>query len=334
VAIHLSCRCGKRLQVGEEMAGRPGRCPACGLVLQIPGVEPAAAPPRELPEPSAVTADPGLPATRGGPDGAAAPLGRPAVERVPGADARPAPDPPGYVLYSPGQVAAVAFFLGPVGAFLMLALNCFRLGKGAGVWMTLVAGLLTVVVMLLVTASLPLGVSWLLVGLPVFLALWLAASLLQGGICAAHLRAGGEQASGGAAIGVGLLGLLLYFAAICAGALTLEASSGLDPARRIDYGAGEEVYFSSGVTREEAMRVGRVLTATGFFGGPGGKTVVVARENGRLAVSLVIEPSAVNHLDTLEACRDLRRALGDEFRGPPVEVRLCDEDLRVLKVLP
>jgi hypothetical protein len=34
--IELTCTCGKRLQVSDEFAGRPGQCPACGGRLQIP----------------------------------------------------------------------------------------------------------------------------------------------------------------------------------------------------------------------------------------------------------------------------------------------------------
>jgi hypothetical protein len=36
MAIVLSCDCGRKLKVGDEMAGQEGQCPACGRVLQIP----------------------------------------------------------------------------------------------------------------------------------------------------------------------------------------------------------------------------------------------------------------------------------------------------------
>lgn len=34
--ILLQCNCGKRLKVADELAGRRGKCPACGTVLEIP----------------------------------------------------------------------------------------------------------------------------------------------------------------------------------------------------------------------------------------------------------------------------------------------------------
>ena len=57
MAIHLSCRCGKKLAVREELAGRKGKCPSCGTVLAIPSGAPAPAPPKPPPaakSPSAV----------------------------------------------------------------------------------------------------------------------------------------------------------------------------------------------------------------------------------------------------------------------------------------
>jgi hypothetical protein len=33
--IEITCSCGKRLQVGNEFAGRQGQCPACGALLLI-----------------------------------------------------------------------------------------------------------------------------------------------------------------------------------------------------------------------------------------------------------------------------------------------------------
>ncbi len=46
MAINLTCRCGKKLVVRDDLAGRKGKCPACGMVLEIPafpGARPLAA---------------------------------------------------------------------------------------------------------------------------------------------------------------------------------------------------------------------------------------------------------------------------------------------------
>src|SRR5687768_11677604 len=42
MAISVVCACGKKLQVKDEMAGKRGKCPACGKVLDIPAAPNAA----------------------------------------------------------------------------------------------------------------------------------------------------------------------------------------------------------------------------------------------------------------------------------------------------
>jgi len=44
MAITLSCTCGKTLRVPENLAGKKGKCPACGAVLEIPTDVPELAP--------------------------------------------------------------------------------------------------------------------------------------------------------------------------------------------------------------------------------------------------------------------------------------------------
>ena len=43
--IVIDCPCGRRLRAAEQYAGRKVKCPACGGVLEVPGVEPSAAAP-------------------------------------------------------------------------------------------------------------------------------------------------------------------------------------------------------------------------------------------------------------------------------------------------
>jgi len=39
MAITFSCNCGKNVQVGDEFAGQEGRCPSCGQMVHIPGID-------------------------------------------------------------------------------------------------------------------------------------------------------------------------------------------------------------------------------------------------------------------------------------------------------
>ncbi len=73
--IEFPCSCGKTLAVGEELAGKRARCPACGQVADVPGDGPAPFPgaprsesvgPPAAPTPTPPMASPG-PAPAGAP---------------------------------------------------------------------------------------------------------------------------------------------------------------------------------------------------------------------------------------------------------------------------
>src|SRR5437588_9164085 len=39
MSIRVTCECGKELRVKDEYAGKRGKCPSCGKILQIPQPE-------------------------------------------------------------------------------------------------------------------------------------------------------------------------------------------------------------------------------------------------------------------------------------------------------
>src|SRR5215831_9093126 len=60
--IDLTCSCGRQLRVADEYAGRQGRCPACGAVLEIPQRDAlvSRSAPSPIDEAQGLTATPGL----------------------------------------------------------------------------------------------------------------------------------------------------------------------------------------------------------------------------------------------------------------------------------
>src|SRR6516225_1285115 len=62
MSIDLTCSCGRQLRVADEFAGRQGRCPACGAILEIPQRDALVSPsaPSPLDEAQALTDTPGL----------------------------------------------------------------------------------------------------------------------------------------------------------------------------------------------------------------------------------------------------------------------------------
>ncbi len=79
MAISVTCRCGKKLAVRDELAGRKGKCPACGMVLSIPALPSAAGPPPALPPQPASAA---IPSPK--------PAPKPPVEKTAASPSRPA----------------------------------------------------------------------------------------------------------------------------------------------------------------------------------------------------------------------------------------------------
>src|ERR1051326_180875 len=152
MSLELTCSCGKQLRVPDRFAGEAGLCPACGASVPIlirgavNGEEPAA-------HASNLAITKSL--------GATSPIEETAAEAPPSRHLATGPVEvleiarPDYKLFSPDCIGAVAFLTGPVGPFMLLGLNYSRVGKQAAAWVTLGAGLVTVVGAAFLALSLP-----------------------------------------------------------------------------------------------------------------------------------------------------------------------------------
>lgn len=116
MAISLTCRCGRRFHLKDELAGKRGKCPDCGALLSIPNAPVA----RVAAVPAAVSAAPEQPASHAAANQAA--------------DAAPAPPQKASVREKSSHVAVL--FVG-VGAVALL----FGFGLcGFGVWYFVLRG--------------------------------------------------------------------------------------------------------------------------------------------------------------------------------------------------
>jgi hypothetical protein len=331
--IDLTCPCGKRLRVTDEATTQQGQCPVCGRLLEIP--TPHAVAPSAPPQPAeGVQALPPYPPPAGatGPDAQAyAEAPPPGLPAWPMPEA-PAGDRPPYKLYAPGYVALAAFLGGPIGAFLLLALNYKRLGRGTAAALTVLCGLLTVAALVALDLKLPESSPTLLLALPVFLILWLAAKLLQGRAFDRHVEQRGELASGWAAAGFGLLGLAL-FCGVSVGAFRVYEHYLLSRlGTRIDFGGGAEIFFTQGATEADARALGAFLREAGVFDGRRPMSVQVSRDGDRVGVSIIIADDALNDPNAERDFREFgQEASQKAFGGRPVEVRLCDPYFNVKK---
>jgi hypothetical protein len=220
MAIELTCACGKVLQVVDHAAGTMGQCPACGRLVPMPAADGESS--------QAVSADPNR-LTR------PVPRANTAVVKVRRLRQRPTPAQPAapgelgesvrptYKLWSPGLIGLVALLGGPVGPLLMMAINYYRLGKRAAAWTTAMCCVLTAGVIIVIDSALPDNTPGaVVIGGPLFIAIYIAACRLQGEPYEAHVRAGGPTASGWSAAGMGVLGIVLSLGATVAAALALD----------------------------------------------------------------------------------------------------------------
>jgi hypothetical protein len=325
--IDVTCSCGKRLRVADEFAGQQGQCPVCGGLVAIPSADAVLpGPPPALPQrEQAVTARPGEPVLMAS-DASDLPV-------WPGADE---PSPPWYKLYSPGSIGLVAFLTGPVGAFLLMAINFWRLGKTGAARLTVLAGVVTVAGVLVLSLSLPetTPTPFLFIGLPVFLMIWIGARTLQGSAYDEHLRLGGASASGWSAAGFGVLGIAVYFGIVYAALYTYD-NHNFGP--KMDFGSGQEVYYINGATQADAWALGTFLKRDGFFNGHGPASVRISRPKEgpkRLVIAFIVQDWVLNDAAAQQDLLLLGQDAGQQaFGGEPVEVHLCDEYFRVKKKL-
>jgi hypothetical protein len=328
MAISFTCSCGRALSARVEHAGQTGRCPACGATVPIPG-------PAKVGQPGAIDRGTEIAAEvlppRRDPAGAEEGADDQAISEKPwdgrGESEELALAPPAYKLFRPAAVVWATFFGNFFGGAVILALNYRRLGNRRAAWVTLLiaGGLLACYVPVL--ASLPgrfVGAT-----LPVTLAMLLVMSVLatrlQGKLYEDHVRRGGPQASGWAAVGIGLLCWVATAGAIVGIAWAADALLDYSPdlGKRVPFGRDQDVYYRKGVTEAEAWRVGDTLRQAGWFGGPGAATVQVRKDGGRYVVALVVRDGTWNDPASVREVSALGSTIArDAFGGRPVVVEV------------
>jgi hypothetical protein len=250
-----------------------------------------------------------------------------------------APEPvefvrPAYRLFSPGTIGVVALLAGPVGAFTLLTVNYWRLGRRHAAGVTALVGTVVVVALGMVGGVLPSTGSACVVGLPAFLALWWAAHSLQGDAYETHIKQGGRRASGWAAAGYAVVGFLIFVPVLfilVAGA-NVAFDAGYGP--KIDLGHGQEVYYAKGATEADARALGNFLREAGFFDDENPAAVRVSRDGNRTVISFIVQARAVHDVEAQDTLRQIGRQASQEvFGGRPVVVEMCDGEFKVKKRL-
>lgn len=96
---------------------------------------------------------------------------------------------------------------------------------------------------------------------------------------------------------------------------------------------GGELYYTKNVTEAEAKKLGEYLVKEEFYDGKE-KTVQLDKEGGTYQFRMVVVEDKRNDESTLEIFKTFASQISkDVFNDAPVEVHVCDENLKTLKVV-
>jgi hypothetical protein len=175
---------------------------------------------------------------------------------------------------------------------------------------------------------------------PIFLAqlvgaallLGVVALLLQGRAFAAHVKEGGKPAPFRGTAGLCLLcsAVLFFLQAFINYPVTWDGTG-----RGLEFARNQELYYTEGVSREEAVRLGQKLLEIGVFDDRGErKTVILLKQGDKFLIRVFLREGAWKEQEVLDYFQDLRDLLSREvFDDGPVEILLCGQFNRQKEVI-
>lgn len=148
---------------------------------------------------------------------------------------QPQPQPPGVGpdgvslvvgLFTPRHVALATFLGTPLGGAIVMAINELRRSKTHNAALAVLGGVAGTGLLFLLGFVLPDGVPSFPIGLLSLFAMGAIARSKQGPLVNRHLAAGGKQASGWLAAGIGILALIAAFVPLVAFLVVVELLRG------------------------------------------------------------------------------------------------------------
>jgi hypothetical protein len=226
-------------------------------------------------------------------------------------------------MYSAGQIAAAAFFGGPVAGGWLLALNYKRQGEPARGRAAIALGALAMAGLIAAAFVVPERAMSSLALVPVVGMYWIAKSL-QGDSYQRHLARLGRLGSNWRVAGIALASL-----ALCGGTIVgavIGYAYWNAPAELV-MGDGN-VLYTAGVTTAEAQAVGSTLLELERFRSGKTWTVEVARDDGRHVVAFVVKDFVFGDDQAHQGFHELADELSHRaFGDAPLDIWLADGDL-------
>ena len=101
---------------------------------------------------------------------------------------------------------------------------------------------------------------------------------------------------------------------------------------KLEYNGGE-LYYTDNVTEADAKKLGDYLVKSGFFGGKK-VTVQLDKAGATYQFRMVVMPEKQNDEPTMLLMKAFAGEISEEvFGGAPVELHICDDQLKTIKVL-
>lgn len=242
---------------------------------------------------------------------------------------RPRPD---YTMASPTQVGVATFFGGPIAGWLLIARNYRRIGQRAAAWLALAGGVAFTATALGIGFALPdlppggnLLFAVILCGITIG-----CANALQGFAVKDHRERGGRTVPGWTVFGYVVAGIVLLVGPLIAGVVVYEMAFG---DQTIAITSKEEVLYGRDVPTQDALKVGRLLEAEGYFDGSSEKNITLHRDGEEYVVSVFLS-SGFNDAEIHHYFSDLAMKISRILNGKPVRIEMCDIFMTPKKKLP
>jgi hypothetical protein len=239
-------------------------------------------------------------------------------------DAEPAAPPPAAVvvnddtprLFTPGQVAVATLLGSALGGGIVMAINARRTGRP-----------------FLIPLAAGLGLTLAQIALASMLPAMIGPGILFGGVFSMRAYAQQEAAKGGPtrrgswappiAVGVAVASLWLGAAFVV---------GYFDHPQQMDFGAGQHVVYTKGVTDTDARKLGDTLKELGLFDGSHPVEIGLARDGDTWAISFVLQDGKWDDPQAHAFFASLRDELERRLGWARLEVRLCDDQLKPQRV--
>ena len=238
-------------------------------------------------------------------------------------------EPPAYRLHSPVGVTWATALGGFAAGGIVLGFNYWKWRQKAAAAAVGAAGLVAMSVVAWLAIITPASVPAVVFLLPQMLVGYLVAKWLQGRRFDAHVAAGGGKISSGvgAAIGLGFGMLILGAFAVWFLSTGINPKALLDSQESVDFGHGQQVYYSRGASRDTAQDLGEALTRARYFDGTVAAEVWIAGQPGRREISFVGAEGAWDDPVNVDYMHELTEYILADIGGKPVTVLLLDERL-------